>query len=89
MLQLLEFRGLHLVRYLLGIEHPLHGCIEELDGHISGKHSPDEVPGKFIDPLLIPFLFCLRIVYRVNLNQYGKYFRPPASRYLGAVPNDG
>lgn len=51
MLQLPEFRGLHLVRYLLGIEHSLHGCIEEFDCDISSEFAPDIVPGKFIDPL--------------------------------------
>ena len=66
MLQLPEFRGLHLVRYLLGIEHPLHGCIEELDGDISSEHSPEKVPGKFLDPFGILFLF--PVGYWVNRN---------------------
>ena len=76
MLESLKFRAIH-IRCFFSVEHTFHHCFDKFTGDVIGELSPNVVARELFYPLLVSFLFL--VAYWVNLNQYGKYFRPPAS----------
>jgi len=66
MLDALQSLEVNDASHFIGTEHPIHCCFEELNGDVSSDFSPDVVSTEFLDPL--------RIVFRVSIRVFFRYF---------------